>query len=80
MRLTVVTGLFDQIHVVEGARIVRVKPHGLFQFDFGLIEFAHLVKQLAVPDQRVRIRLVIENVRNFLQRCFVGHFAAHGGQ
>ena len=48
VRFTVVMGLLDQVHVVEGARIVRVEPDGLFQFDFGLIELAHFVKQLAV--------------------------------
>ena len=73
-------GLLDQVHVVEGARIVRVEPDGLFQFDFGLIELAHFVKQLAVPHQCACFRLVIGDIRNLLHRRIIGHFAAHGSQ
>ena len=48
-------GLLNQVQIIIGRRVVRIKCRCLFQFALGIVQLAHLVKHLPVLHQRLGI-------------------------
>ena len=73
-------GLFDEVKIITGTGVIRVELQGLSEFGFGLVEFAHLIKKLAVLHENARIRFLRDGRRNLFDGFRIRHVGFHGHQ